>query len=186
MKYTQTPVPDILDVFMLKGDQAMLHDTINILFQVCVELLLESISCIIILWMLEKVLLFHILSSCCKYSLHLVSKLIQASKSTFSFSDHTTESLLTVHRSLLRLLLKPSVKFIAILWTLILLPISILYNNFPCMHSPSYSSILSRCIHVQVSTTIVKITLAHIQVPKTFFMYLLQVLVSSIQMCILL
>ena len=136
MKYTQTPVPDILDVFMLKGDQAMLHDTINILFQVCVELLLESISCIIILWMLEKVLLFHILSSCCKYSLHLVSKLIQASKSTFSFSDHTTESLLPVHRSLLRLLLNPSVKFIAILWTLILLPISILQNNFPCMHSP--------------------------------------------------
>ena len=114
-----------------------------------------------------------IVSSCCKYSLHLVSKLIviQASTSTFSFSDHTTVSLRPVHRSLLRLLPNPSVKFIDILWTLIILPISILHNNFPCMHSPSYSSILSRCIHVQVSTTIFKITLAHIQVPITFFLH---------------
>ena len=32
------------------------------------------------------------------------------------------------------------------------------------MHSPSHPSILGRCIHVQVSTSIVQVTLAHLRV----------------------
>ena len=42
------------------------------------------------------------------------------------------------------------------------------------MHSPSHPSILGCCIHVEVSTTIVKITLAVLQVPITFLVYLRQ------------
>ena len=47
------------------------------------------------------------------------------------------------------------------------------------MHSPSHPSILGRCIHVQVSTTIVQVTSAHLQVPTTFLMYLHEVSVST-------
>ena len=124
---------------------------------------------------------------CISASFYSSCKFIQASQSTSSYSEHT------VNRSLLRLFLNPSVKCITMLTTedtiklmSIYSPIPIFQNNFPHMHSPSHPSILGRCIHVQVSTTIVQVTLAHLQVPLIFLMYLHQVSVSTghLQMCL--
>ena len=184
MKYTLTPLPHILDVFRLKADQVMLHETIQCSKSVwnrCQSTFHELIYgywrryCIFIIFH-PAANTFSLLPSSIPWHIedvyqHLCIQSVSSNRHQCPLPAFLI-ILQRVHRSLL---LNPSVKFIAILttevwilWTLILLPISILQKKFPYIHSPSYSSILSCCIHVQVQTTIVKITLAHIQVPITF------------------
>ena len=126
---------------------------------------------------------------CISASSCLACKFIQESKSTSSYSEHTTYSELLDNRSLLWLLLNRSVKCITtgMLTEDTIKLLSLFHNsNFSkqvshicTLHTPSHPSILDRCVHVQVSTTIVQVTSAHLQVSTTFFMYLHQVSVST-------
>ena len=108
----------------------------------------------------------------------MLQKTIWCSKAVWD----TTYSELPANRSQL---LNPSVKCITTEDTIKLLSLfpnsnfSKQVSHICTLHTPSHPSILDRCIHVQVSTTIVQVTSAHLKVPTTFFMYLHQVSVST-------
>ena len=101
----------------------------------------------------------------------MLQKTIWCSKAVWD----TTYSELPANRSQL---LNPSVKCITTEDTIKLLSLfpnsnfSKQVSHICTLHTPSHPSILDRCIHVQVSTTIVQVISAHLKVPTTFFMYL--------------
>ena len=124
MKYTLTHVVlHSLDSFIQKNWPSYATGN-HLVFQGCVGQVLQYIWWVH-LWILEKVLCCHNLPPSCQYfprylinyvaymvcisaSFYLACKFIQASKSTSSYSEHTTYS----QQNLLRLLLNPSVKCI--------------------------------------------------------------------------
>ena len=97
----------------------------------------------------------------------MLQKTIWCSKAVWD----TTYSELPANRSQL---LNPSVKCITTEDTIKLLSLfpnsnfSKQVSHICTLHTPSHPSILDRCIHVQVSTTIVQVTSAHLKVPTTF------------------
>ena len=116
MKYTQTPVLHSLDGFMLKTDQALLQETIwrsKAVWDMCYSIVGEftywrRYYVIIIPHHPANTLPTTQLNSvaymvCISASFYLTCMFIQESKSTSSYSEHTTYRELPVNRYLLRL-----------------------------------------------------------------------------------